>query len=87
MPKTLQEAATTLGVEQKTLRKWIRETGIATVQDVVDQRRRLLSDEEVEQLKNRYRRSPQKDLASTVRALEQQVAALTEAIIALQAKI
>lgn len=89
MPKTLQEAATTLGVEQKTLRKWMRDTGIAPAQDDVDLRRRLLSDEQIDVLRNRYRRSAQTqdELASLVRSLQQQVAALTKAVTSLQAKM
>ena len=99
MVHTLQEAANMLGVEQKTLRKWVKDTGIQTQPDDVDLRRRLLDDEQVEILRNRYRRSAHihDDVATLVQAMQrqitelsavrQQVAALTEVVTTLQSKI
>lgn len=96
---TLQEAASKLGVEQKTLRKWVKETGIEPLPDDVDQRRRLLDDEQVELLRNRYHRAPRPydDVAllaqiiqsqvAELSAMRRQVAALTEVVTTLQAKI
>lgn len=96
---TLQEAANLLGVEQKTLRKWVKDSGIEPVPDHADQRRRLLDDEQVETLRSRYHRGPRPhdDVAilaqviqsqvAELNAMRRQVAALTEVVATLQAKI
>ena len=64
-----------LGVEQKTLRKWVRSTDIKTVRDEADTRRRLLNDQQIEQLRNRYRRpsQTQNDVVSLLRSLEEKI--------------
>lgn len=89
MQYTLHETASMLGVEQKTLRKWVKDSGIEPVPDDVDQRRRLLDDQQIEILRNRYRRNARKqdDLVMMLHSMQQQVDALTHAITSLQAKI
>lgn len=99
MLRTLQEAANMLGVEQKTLRKWVKDSGIEPVPDDVDQRRRLLDDAQIELLRARYHRGPRPhdDVAilaqviqsqvAELNAVRRQVAELTEVVSTLRAKI
>lgn len=89
MEYTLQEAAELLGVDQKTLRKWLKESSMAPIPDDVDLRRRLLRHEQLEELARKHRRSlrPDDAIQATVKALQRQVADLTRAVLSLEARI
>ena len=92
MQYTFHEATVALDVDQKTLRKWIKTEGWELPQDDVDQRRRLLTEEQLHYLGQRYKRnmsvleSPA-GMGATIEALKRQMADLRQTVSVLQARI
>ncbi len=89
MQYTLQEAAERLGVEQKTLRKWIREASLEPALDEFDLRRKLLTEDQLQELAHRHRRPivDASDLHALVRSLQRQVADLRQSVSGLEARL
>ena len=53
---SLQEAAHLLSVEDRTVRNWVHRVGIQTIPDLADGRRRLITDDDLKLLADRFRR-------------------------------
>jgi len=53
---SLQEAARLMCVEDRTVRNWVRRVGIQTIPDGADGRRRLITDDDLKSLADRFRR-------------------------------
>lgn len=88
---TIQEAQDLLGVDQKTLRKWMKRSEIEPIQDAVDQRRRLINEDQLKLLARVHRRDLRLDsssgLAATVRTLQHQVSQLQQQVTALNGQL
>jgi MerR-like DNA binding protein len=54
---TLQEAARYLGIDSKTLKRWMELAGIEPEQDTLDRRRLLLTQAQVDEIARLYRRT------------------------------
>src|SRR5262249_55027506 len=92
MGYTVAEATQILNVDYKTLRKWLRQTGIETEVDELDGRRRLISDEQLLELARLYKRNlsiaqPSPALEAKIKALTRQVNALNETVNTLQQQL
>jgi DNA-binding transcriptional MerR regulator len=85
---TLQDAAHELGVNVKTLKRWVDIEGMQPIEDPRDRRRRLISRDELNRLKQLFGEVPSlktapPTLEARMEALEQQVSLLETALAAL----